>query len=281
MLRPRPFPLLLCLGVSVGLLATGRPSSAGPADEPKILGIPAGLVHASAQAFGSREAEDALLDSRPDMGEVTRLRVVPDEFVGDAEDCGPGYPAGARIVQAQWLRGLGLPDNGSPNSNPADPTDNPAKRNPHYGLLLSKNGPTPDCSAAGARLLGTPRRFTIRRLGYDYRNGSNCGAGAPRFNVTTPDGRLYFVGCTAGTRTPAPQDPQQWTRVRFANEDFFPSDPSSPPFEMGVTAVRRIEIVHDEGTDVPQPEAPAGIGLIVLDNIVLNSQQVRGPRRTR
>src|ERR1700694_825299 len=70
-----------------------------------------------------------------------KLEAVPFEFVGKAGDCGAA--AGSRIVTAAWLKGMGLPDNGGMN------TDDPNKKDRHSGLLLSKNGPTPDCSAAG------------------------------------------------------------------------------------------------------------------------------------
>ena len=77
------------------------------------------------------------------------LRAVPFEFVGAAGECAPGYPAGSRIVTARWLKGMGLPDNGGQNVG-TNPADNPNKKDPHTGLLLSKNGTTADCSAAGA-----------------------------------------------------------------------------------------------------------------------------------
>src|SRR3989449_11070550 len=68
-----------------------------------------------------------------------KVEAVPFEFVGKAGDCGAA--AGSRIVTAAWLKGMGLPD-----------TDDPNKKDHHSGLLLSKNGPTPDCSAAGASI---------------------------------------------------------------------------------------------------------------------------------
>jgi hypothetical protein len=234
--------------------------------------LPPGLVAAE-----HRAAEEADNDS----DDVGRLRAVPAVFVGLREACGPGYPAGANIVTAAWMRGLGLPDEGQPNSNPSDPRDNPAKKNPRFGLLLSKNGPTPDCSAAGANIVGTGRSFTIHELGFDYRNGSHCGAGAPRFNIVTTDGRLYFAGCLDGTKTPAPQDPTQWTRIRFSADQVFPADAASPPFEFGVTEVRRLVINYDEGTDIPTPEDPSGIGLVVLDNIDVNGHLITAAHRDR
>ncbi len=138
-----------------------------------------------------------------------RLQAAPFTFVGTAADCSPS-PAGSRIVTAAWLGGLGLPDNGGPNATTA--------RDPHSGLLLSKNGPTADCSSAGARIKGVKgTKVTANfELGFDYRNGGHCGAGAPRFNVTTKDGQFSFAGgCSNGTQTPAPQDPAEWTRVRI------------------------------------------------------------------
>src|SRR2546428_571619 len=110
------------------------------------------------------------------------LRAVPFAFVGAAGDCGTGYPAGSNIVTAAWLRGMGLPDNGGPNSNPVDPRDNPNKTDPHLGLLLSKNGPTADCSASGAEIKGVRgmRVTTPFILGFDYRNGGHSGGGGRR-----------------------------------------------------------------------------------------------------
>src|SRR5439155_844865 len=70
---------------------------------------------------------------------------VPFTFVGTAAECAPS-PAGSRIVTAAWLGGMGLPDNGGPSATtPGDP---------HTGLLLSKNGPTADCSSSGALITG-------------------------------------------------------------------------------------------------------------------------------
>jgi hypothetical protein len=216
------------------------------------------------------------------------LRADPFVFVGRAGDCGevsPGvpYPAGSNIVTSAWLGGMGLPDNGGQNSNPTNPTDNPNKRDPHHGLLLSKNGPTPDCSAAGAQIKGVKGMIVTPgfQLGYDYRNGGHCGAGAPRFNVsyTLPTGgeAFSFVGGCANdsTPTPAPQDPMQWSRVRF--ETSSPAE-SFPPIPPG-SRVESITIIFDEGTDTPtgpRPSGdlgnPAGVGLSVIDNIFINGR---------
>jgi len=213
-----------------------------------------------------------------------RLSAVPEVSVGRTGECGeiaPGvaYPAGSNIVTSAWLRGMGLPDNGGANTTAADLATNPNKRDPHTGLLMSKNGPTPDCSSAEARIDGWKKGTVLSELGFDYRNGGHCGAGAPRFNITTADGFVYFVGCAAGVQEPAPQDPLEWTRVRFLaagasaclfNVCVFPQLPTNPPFVFGATRVDRIDIVYDEGTDAPSAEDPRGVGLAVLDNIDVN-----------
>ena len=196
------------------------------------------------------------------------LKAKASTFVGKLGDCGTGYAAGSQIVTAKWLDGLGLPDNGGQNSNPGDPTNNPNKKDDHEGLLLSKNGPTPDCSAAGAVIQGV--RGTVITpgftLGFDVRNGGHCGAGAPRFNVSTDDGNFSFVGaCSNATLSPAPQDPTAWTRARM--------DVTNPanafPVLVPGSKITHLEIIFDEGTD------EAGGGLVVIDNIFVNGRYIR------
>jgi hypothetical protein len=177
-------------------------------------------------------------------------------FVGTAAQCDP-FPAGNRIITSSWLNGAGLPDNG---------TANPGGGTPHQGLLLNKNGPTSDCSAAGATIEGWTTG-TLSALGFDYRLGGHCGAGAPRFNVTDDTGNTFFFGCNGGTKSASPQDPANWLRVTF--------DQTTAPvgFFFGVTQVVSIEIIFDEGTDTPSPDgnAPAGVGLATIDNIRINN----------
>ena len=196
----------------------------------------------------------------PDARPRPELRARAYAFVGEAGYCGAGYPAGSPIVTAEWLDGMGLPDPGSPRRS---------------GLLLSKNGPTADCSAAVARITGVAGA-TLGELGFDFRNGSHCGGGAPRFGVVSREGFYYFVGCASGTFTEAPSDPQQWTRVRFGAGAFVPADPQAPPFELDVTVVERLYIVFDEGTDAPSAEDPTGVGLAILDNIDVDGQVITG-----
>jgi len=210
-----------------------------------------------------------------DAGAQDALRAIPFVFIGTADECGV---AGSHIVTAAWLGGMGLPDNGGSNTTALDLATNPNKNDPHRGLLLSKNGPTPDCSSAGAVIDGFVRGATLTELGFDYRNGTHCGAGAPRFNITSTLGFTYFAGCAAGTKTPAPQDPLEWTRVRITMAaQVFPASPTAPPFVFGPggTQVRRLSILYDEGTDTPGVEDPRGVGLSVLDNIDVGGRLIR------
>ncbi len=210
---------------------------------------------AATMALTGQMAVPALAD------EGRGLEAVPFEFVGKAGDCGAA--AGSRIVTAAWLKGMGLPD-----------TDDPNKKDHHFGLLLSKNGPTADCSAAGASIKGV-KGMTVSEtfeVGFDYRNGGHCGAGAPRFNVTTRDGVFSFVGgCANGTPSPAPQDPSEWTRVRINVTS--PSQ-AFPPLAVG-SEIESISIIHDEGTDTANNDAQ-GVGLAVVDNIFINGELITG-----
>jgi hypothetical protein len=190
--------------------------------------------------------------------------VIPFTFVGAPNDCGTPYPAGSNIVTSTWLTGLGLPDNGGQNTTAADLATNPNKKDPHTGLLLSKNGPTPDCSAAGADVTKV-KGITLTEIGFDIRNGTHCGAGAPRFDVQASDGFHFLGGCSNGTPSPAPQDPLRWTRIRID-----PSNPAqaNPPIAAGAT-IQSISIIFDEGTDtVVFP--PGSNGLADIDNIDIN-----------
>ena len=191
-----------------------------------------------------------------------QFQAEPFVFVGTATQC--GGPAGSNIVTSAWLPGMGLPDDGK--------TLNPDTRDPHLGLLLSKNGPTANCSSAGATITGV-EGMPVTELGFDYRFGSHCGAGSPRFNLTTSDDVFHFVGgCANGTKTPSPQDPTEWARIRFTLPTQF-----VPPVAPGAK-IKTLSILVDEGTDSTSIEDVFGIGLSVVDNIDINGTLItRGP----
>ena len=187
----------------------------------------------------------------------------PFAFVGKAGDCGTGYPAGARIVTAGWVNGIGLPDNGG-DSNPVglDPADLNNKTNVRDGLFLQKNGPTPVCSSAGATVgnlngaitVGAPTNFE-----FDYRTALHCGAGAPRFNITYDLAPGFsFAGCSAGTHTPSTLE-AGWTHVVI---DVTAVGQAFPPVPIGAK-ITAISIVFDEGTDA----GPDFTGYAIIDNV--------------
>lgn len=141
------------------------------------------------------------------------------------------------------------------------PFSGPGRSDP--ALIFAKILPTEADAAAGATVEGVDG-MTLRELGFDVFGGGHCGAGAPRFNVTTVDGFVYFFGCASGRHTPAPDKPATFTRVRFGDADAekqLPSDPAWPGF--GRARVAAIEIVFDEGTD-------AGSGFTAVDDIDIN-----------
>jgi len=192
---------------------------------------------------------------------ATKYTAVAGTFVGTAGDCFPS-PAGNKIVTSTWLNGLGLPDDG---------TANPGGGTTHQGILLSKNGPTSDCSAAVVTIGGFVAGGTLSALGFDYRLGGHCGGGAPRFNVTDTSNNTYFFGCNTGTASTSPQDPANWSRVTFNAAGGPYPGAEGFVFGPGGTPVQSIAIVFDEGTDTPTVDAPAGVGLATIDNIRINN----------
>jgi hypothetical protein len=214
---------------------------------------------------------------------LAKANAVPFEFIGKADECAPGYPAGAKVVSSGWLPGLGLPDNGDDNVNAQDPSDAPAKNDRHEGLLLSKNGQSEICSAAGATITGIKgiEVTSSTEVGFDIRNGTACGAGAPRFNIVARlddvDSFHFVGGCANGSQSPAPQDPGEWTRVRINVTNPAQAFPVIP---VGAK-IRSITIIHDEGTDTPTaPDNPGGVGLAIIDNIYIDGEIIpRGPKR--
>ena len=207
-----------------------------------------------------------------------KLQADPFAFNAKVNQCDPVnyplYPRGANIVTSAWLGGMGLPDDGSLNSqNPFPAGAGPNPKDPHTGLLLNKNGPTWECASAGATIKGWKSGNTISELGFDYRNGGHCGAGAPRFNITSVTGASYFAACYYGAASLAPQDPE-WARIVFNLTSgvvhISTANPLALPFVFGPTGtqVKSISIVDDEGTDFagPLPTDTEGVGLAVIDN---------------
>jgi len=140
-------------------------------------------------------------------------------------------PNGLNCGTGAWVTHEGLPDAGKSN----------------HALVVTKECPTSSEAAGGATVSGFSGQ-TLTSLGFDIRDDSYCGAGAPRFNVSTTDGVTHFFGCVYGVHSPAASG---WTHVAFAPGDAFP--PVGPS-----DIIDAIEIVMDEE------------GTAVLDNIEVN-----------
>lgn len=206
-------------------------------------------------------------------------------------------PAHSHLVQSGWLSGIGCPTSQDiqaflpPNFNTTGtvtymdtgcPTGDSRDRT-NEGLLLAKTGPTNNNAAATARLKDVPS--TVTELGYDIRKagapaspiGSHCGAGAPRFDIVTRSGAIFFIGCNSPPGTPTAVS-TGWTRLRWgASTLAFGQDGST--VALSTLKVKEIDIVFDEGTDASG--APDFFGLAVLDNVDVNGTLVgqgRGPR---
>ena len=162
---------------------------------------------------------------------------------------------------ASWTRDAGTPAAGDTMQN---------------GLYLQKNTATSTFAAAGASITPLPSSLTGTNLqelsfqisGYPGTDGEPfdggpfgpshgyCGAGAPRFNVSS-SGPTCFLGCAHGDKTHLASG---WWSIKFVSTHPFTAYPGC---EGGITgAITSIEIIMDEGNDV-------GPGNVVLDNITI------------
>jgi hypothetical protein len=195
-------------------------------------------------------------------------------------------PANTQLVQSGWLSGIGCPTNGristdgsttTPYTDPACPTGDPRDRS-NQGLLLVKTGPTANFAAAGAELK-TVKGMTVTELGYDIRKpgvsadprGSHCGAGAPRFDITTKNGQSFFLGCNSPP-APVQQPGNGWLRLRWGGTTPLMAFNATTGalVNIGTLEIKSIDIVFDEGQDA----GPDNFGLAVLDNIDVNGKLV-------
>jgi hypothetical protein len=196
-------------------------------------------------------------------------------------------PFGTPLVTADWIKGIGCPKDartagatapGPAYSDPACANGNTPRDRKVYGLLLSKTGPTTNFASAQAIVKKAPRRIT--ELGWDIRKpgpelaaglrGSHCGAGAPRWNITTTSGQTVFIGCIsppATTQTPG----VGYVRMRWGAST--PVTVGGTASTLGALEVKELKIVFDEGYD----SGPSNFGLAVLDNIDVNGKLAGGP----
>src|SRR2546426_4356435 len=122
------------------------------------------------------------------FGFATVIQVIPGLF----------DPDGTGIVTAHWVTRVGLPDDvGKAN----------------HALFLQKDGPT-SVNAAAFAIIGGVEGLSLTELGFDYKNDGHCGAGAPRFNVTLPNGNYFFFGRIYGNPDAIPPA-TDWTRINW------------------------------------------------------------------
>jgi hypothetical protein len=263
----------LLVVLSFALLATVTatiPSAAWSSDTPKL--DPMGLGVSLLSAF----PEPLSLESSG------FFQVKPQEF-------DPGH---TDLVEAAWLNAIGCPTNATiaiPNAtftgvgsfgtytDPACTTGDP-KDLRNEGLLLVKTGPTVTNFASAVAELNKVRGTVLTELGYDIRKfgpaasalGSHCGAGAPRFNVTTTDG-FFGIGCNS-----PPPDMQTlgdgWLRLRWGGAVPLMGFQNFVMLAPVTGEVRRIQIVFDEGQDASG--GPDRFGGAILDNIDVNGALV-------
>ena len=164
-------------------------------------------------------------------------------------------PTKTNHVAAAWVKGLGETDASGPNN---------------FGVLVSKSTETAANASSGVVITGAEGIVLSDPsvLGFDIRDGSHCGAGAPRFNVVTMDGVLHFLGCQAATTVTTsdggPAVEPGWTRKKLTPSDLNQAYPAIPTGGISASnTVSSIAIVFDEGTD-------QGVGFAILDNININ-----------
>ena len=137
---------------------------------------------------------------------------------------------------AAWKAKEGLPD---------------ALGGAEQALYFQKQTLTATVAAGVARITGFEGQSpaALGEVAFWWREDGHCGAGAPRFNITTTVVPITFIGCAAMEPSGETTDSRgfKWERRSF--------DISQIPGE-----ITSISIVFDEGNDV-------GPGYVYLDNI--------------
>jgi hypothetical protein len=191
-------------------------------------------------------------------------------------------PGHTFLVQSMWVNGIGCPTgatvfdgtNKTVYSDAACLTGDSGDSH-NQGLLLAKTGPTTNDAAAQARLTGVPSQ--VLELGYDIRKplssadprGSHCGNGAPRFDIVTKGGALYFLGCNSPAAT-SQNGSASWTRLRWDSTALTNPQFGGTGVPLGTLQVAQVWIIFDEGSDT----GTDNFGMAVLDNIDVNGTLV-------
>jgi hypothetical protein len=185
-------------------------------------------------------------------------------LVSSEWEAGAGCPTGAKEVKFNSV----FPYNLLPPSSYTDPACLTGDPDDHQnsGLVLVKTGETLNDAAAQADITGV-KGIILSEVGYDIRKGSHCGAGAPRFNITTTTGKFYFLGCSSPpptTTTPG----TGWSRLRWGTgtAGSVMAYLNGNTLEAITDPIKSMQIVFDEGQDT----GPDFSGLAVLDNVDIN-----------
>lgn len=205
----------------------------------------------------------------PAVVAFTPISATPADQVAFQVHPGTFDPANTDLVGSLWVKGAGCPSNAAVATYPATTPTGPPFTDPACltgdtndkdveGLLLVKTGPTSNNAAAVATIIGLPKNLVLTELGYDLRKpasptdprGSHCGAGAPRFNITTTVDS-YFLGCNSPPPT-VPATSDAWIRLRWGSP--LPLMAYNSMFALAQVqgTVKSIEIVFDEGQDTPR-----------------------------
>lgn len=159
-------------------------------------------------------------------------------------------PFGTRTVKAEWVRGIGLPDDAGTSS---------------YGFRLRKSGPLSAREMALGELRGvtnlplTALAFDVNLPGGPTPPSVRCSLVSPRFQVIARDRngflRVHALGCAEAFNVGTPA--AGWTTLEFFFEEF-------PPLAIGAI-LQRVTIMFDEP------------GEVVLDNIRVNDIVITKP----
>jgi hypothetical protein len=198
-------------------------------------------------------------------------------------------PHQTKLVAAQWIGGIGCPTGAtevlynlvapyvppllppSAFTDAACPTGDPSDR-ANEGLLFVKTGDTLN-DASGTATVNGVKGITLTEIGYDIRAGSHCGAGAPRFNITTTTGKFYFLACTSPPPTATPFSSQGWSRLRWGTgtAGSVPAYLNGNTLEFITDPIQTISMIFDEAQYVGVTDFS---GLALLDNIDINTRLV-------
>jgi hypothetical protein len=136
------------------------------------------------------------------------------------------------------------------------------------GVLLAKIEPTGANAAGQVEFKGVSGK-TLTTIGFDIRTDTDCGGGAPRFNVVTEEdpGTTHFFGCNSSGTTAMTDVGAPFTDTAGHEWQTKVADLAAAGID-GQT-IDSLEIVHDEE------------GASIIDNIVVNGTTISKPSKKK